>query len=243
MAKLTEEEKARRALNRRRKAASQAEKDAIRREQKQREWDANGTRLTWDEYVARVPCRGCGLPIIDGLEPWPAPVKMDDEQRKEYEAAEAEFRERHRDCRSHRWIQGRTTHCGFCCPPPPLSQKQIEEISAILTRNRSTTAPSELNTWRLTLTCDHAVERTQHRSHHYWSRSTIECPDCQQIRGVVTTERLPPDVARHDADKHQMANELIEAQAEHERLQKKADSARRRMHKLESQLADLDKAR
>lgn len=243
MAKLTEEEKARRALNRRRKAALEAEEDAIRQEKKRREWQANGTYLTRAEINAGEPCRGCGLPVFDGRGRLPVLLKMDSQQREEYEIAEADFRERHSDCRSHRWsIDGsRTTHCGFCCPPPPLSEEQISAIRDIFARNRPD--PAELDTWQLTLTCDHVIEKVQHCSNTYWSSTVADCPDCQQKRGIVSTEKLPSGSARRDAEERRVADELVKARAEHERLQKRADSARRRMNKLESQLAKPDWAR
>ena len=134
MARLSEEEKSRRAANRRRKAAMAAEEEAIRQENKRREWEANGTRLTRAELDAGVPCRGCGLPIIDGLGDEPAATKMTHEERGAHDAAEADFKRRHDGCRAHRWsVSGsRTTHCGFCCPPPPLSDEQVEAIAAII---------------------------------------------------------------------------------------------------------------
>jgi hypothetical protein len=55
----------------------------------------------------------------------------------------------------------RATHCGYCCPPPPLSERQIEHISQILSTAR--TDKKDLDDWDLTLTCDHVVRRTQHR--------------------------------------------------------------------------------
>jgi hypothetical protein len=134
MAKLSEEEKARRAANRRRKAALAAEENAIRHENKQREWAANGTRLTRAELEAGVHCRGCGPPVIDGLGDLPPLQTMTDAEREAYEAAEADFRRRHADCHAIRWsVSGsRTAHCGFCCPPPPLSEQQLEAIAKLL---------------------------------------------------------------------------------------------------------------
>jgi len=241
MPKLTEEEKARRALDRRRKEALQAEEDAVRREHKRREWETNGTYLTREEYAAGAPCRGCGLPIIDGLGSWPALLKMDDKQRGEYEAAQAEFRQRHASCRDGQWsVEGsQAKHCCFCCPPPPLSRAQLDKIAAILTPT-TPRDPAQLDTWRLTLTCDHVVDKEQHRSHSYWSTRVVTCPECQQPRGVVTTEKLPPTAMRRKTEERQVDSELAKVRAEHERLQKKADAARKRLRVLESKRASLD---
>ncbi|WNV90357.1 hypothetical protein [Umezawaea sp. Da 62-37] len=242
MAKLSEEEKARRALKRRRKAALEAEEDAVRRDNKQREWDVNGTRLTWDEYVAGASCRGCGLAISDGRGSWPVLLKMDAGQRREYDADDEDFRRRHVDCRSHQWsVQGsRTQHCGFCCPSPPLSRERIEEIAAFLAAFKTGTRPDDLDTWRLTLTCDHIVEKTQHHSNDHWSIAVVGCPECEQTRGVVVSEKLPPDTARREAEKRRVTDELAKARIEYERLQKKADAARRRALSLEDQLTGLN---
>lgn len=241
MAKLNEEEKARRALNRRRKAALQAEEDAVRNEEKKREWDENGTRLTWDEYVAGASCRGCGLPVNDERESWPYLIMMDDQQREEYEAAEADFRRRHPDCRRFRWTVGRWNHCGFCCPQLPLSPERVASISAFFATWKRPD-PGQLAMWQLTLTCDHVIEKTQHHSHEYFSATVANCPDCQRVRGIVTTQRLPAISALRVADQRRKTDELAKARAEHERLQNKADAALRRVTKLEGQLADLDKA-
>jgi hypothetical protein len=112
MAKLTEEEKARRALNRRRKDALEAEQDEVRQEARRREWEANGMYLSRAEINEGAACRGCGLPVADGLGRWPPLLQMDTGQREQYDLAEAEYNRRHPDCRSHRWtLQGsRATH-------------------------------------------------------------------------------------------------------------------------------------
>jgi hypothetical protein len=229
MAKLSEEEKARRAMSRRRKAAIAAEEDAIRREKKQHEWEQNGTGLTRAELEAGVHCRGCGLPIIDGLGDRPPLLNMTDAERADHEATEANFKRRHPDCHAGRWSMSgsRTIHCGFCCPPPPLSDKQIREIRAILT-GTSRPDPADLDTWRLTLTCDHAIETTQHSSNRYWSASTVTCPTCDQTRGIINSEKLPPNPARHAAEHHRLTVELDHARGEYKRRQKRADDARRR---------------
>lgn len=134
MAELTEEQKAQRARTRKRNQALAAEAEHRRTEARHREWKEMGLRLTRAELEAGVPCRGCGLPIIDDLEPFPALMHLTDAQRLEYDAAEKEYLERHGDCHAHRWSMGgsRTTHCGYCCPPPPLSERQIADISRIM---------------------------------------------------------------------------------------------------------------
>lgn len=200
MTKLSAEEKKRRAAYRRRKAARAAEADALRREAKGREWADNGTRLTRAEPLAGVPCRGCGLAIIDGLGGTPALMKMTEDERIEYEASEAEFTVRHPDCRAARWSMSdsRKKHCCFCCPPPPLSEEQIESISTILEYSRVDSA--DLDTWRLALTCEHVVDKSQHNTNRYWSCPTVFCAECSQIRGIITSEKRPPGPARRTAE-------------------------------------------
>ncbi|MGN6330319.1 MAG: hypothetical protein ACTHOD_01550 [Motilibacteraceae bacterium] len=188
MAKLTEEQTAQRAAARRRSAALAAEEYALRNEHKRQEWDANGTRLTRAEMEAGVPCRGCGRPIIDGLGDWPPLMKLTEQEKREYDAAQADFAARHRDCRGHRWSMSgsRALHCGYCCPPPPLSERQLERLSTLLRASRPDSA--ELRTWRLTLTCDHVIDVQQHKSHAEWTTNVRHCPTCKQTRGVVTAD-------------------------------------------------------
>lgn len=240
MAKPSAEEKERRAINRRRKAALTAEADAIRNEVKRREWVENGTRLTREELLAGVPCRGCGLAIIDGLGDRPGLMKMTEDERAEYEASEADFAVRHPDCRAARWSMSgsRTTHCSFCCPPPPLSEEQIESISTIL--KYSGVDPAELDTWRLDLTCEHVVDKAQHNTNTYWSCSTVFCGECSQIRGIVISVKLPPGPVRRTAESRRLAAQIQAALEEQEKHQKKADSARRRLAELENELNARD---
>jgi len=165
---------------------------------------------------------------------------MTAQEREAHQAAEADFQHRHAECHAMRWsVAGsRTTHCGFCCPPPPLSEKQIEAILSIFA-SADHPNPAELDTWRLTLTCGHVTDKTQHSSNTYWSASTTHCSTCGQTRGIVTSEKLPPSPARHAAEHRHLAMKLDEARREHERHQKKADAARRRIDKLEAQSTAL----
>lgn len=190
MARLTEEQKVRQAAARRRSAARAAEEDALGQERKRQEWNTNGTRLTRAELEAGVHCRGCGQPIIDGLSDWPPRMKLTDEEKREYEAAEDGFRSRHEGCRGVRWSMSgsRSLHCGYCCPPPPLSERQLDEITRILRASRPD--PTGLRTWRLTLTCDHVLDATRHESHREWAVNVRHCRACAQPRGVVTAVPL-----------------------------------------------------
>lgn len=190
---VNDEQRAQRALKRQRARALAAEAEHERTEARLRDWVVNGTRLTRKELEAGEPCRGCGLPIIDGRGSWPALLKLSSRERAEYDAAEADYKARHGDCRASRWsISGsRSTHCSYCCPPPPLSKRQVEQLASLLSQPVD---PRELATWRLVLTCDHIVERWQHRTHDRWSSlPVVECPTCGRHRGIVTADRRPAE--------------------------------------------------
>lgn len=190
MTKLTEEQKARRAATRRRKEALVAEAEYERVEARHMEWRDSGAYLAREELEAGDACRGCGLPVMDRLGDWPWPKDRTPEEQTAYDVAGADFRTRHPDCHSHRWSMSgsRSTHCGLCCPPPPMHQSQIDAISAILRRHKPKS--EELDLWRLTLTCEHMVDRTAHRSHSRWTSRVVECPQCGRQRGVVEAEKM-----------------------------------------------------
>jgi hypothetical protein len=218
-----------------------AEEEAARQTRKRREWLANGTYLSRGELEARVPCRGCGQSIIDGLGKWPPLMKLDDEQKRDYETADAAFKSRHLECHASRWSMAgsRTTHCSFCCPPPPLSEGQIQQINAILTSSHPPD-PADLDAWTLTLTCDHVVEKSQHRSNRTWSRSVEECPTCDYTRGVVTAERVLDGRVQQVAEHHKaQEEELTHARQERDRLHSEAEAARRKVSRLERQFRRL----
>ena len=134
MAKLAEEVKARRALERRSRSAMLAEEEDARQTRKRREWVANGTYLSLEELEAHVPCRGCGQSIIDGLGEWPPLMQLDDQQKRDYEAAEAAFKSRHPDCHDSRWSMGgsRTNHCPFVSPRPAMTEGPIQQSTALV---------------------------------------------------------------------------------------------------------------
>jgi hypothetical protein len=132
----------------------------------------------------------------------------------------------------------RTNHCSFCCPPPPLNEGQIQRINAILTSSRPPD-PADLDTWTLTLTSDHVVEKSQHSSNRTWSRSVEECPTCDYTRGVVTAERVMDgrvqQVVQEVAENHKTQEELTRARQERDRLHSEGEAARRKLCRLERQ--------
>lgn len=215
VAKLSEDEKERGALARRTKSALAAEADAHRQEAQRRRWAEEGTRLTRAELEAGVCCRGCGLPIIDELGDWPPLMLLTDEERTERENADRTFASRHPACTSVRWSMSgsRMTHCGECCPPPPLGDQQIEAFVRLL-RSVSETNPVDLDTWRLTLTCTHNVDRTAHRTNPSWTSLTSHCPECRRTRGVVTSEKLPCSSQRRAAERVRLDHEIEQATRE-----------------------------
>lgn len=93
----------------------EAEADDRRRRERDEQWEREGIRLSWAEYVAGEPCRGCGLPMTNELGSWPPLMKLSEAEKREYEEADQEFRERYTDCRDARWtVNGsryRTRRC------------------------------------------------------------------------------------------------------------------------------------
>jgi hypothetical protein len=138
-------------------------------------------RLTWGDYVAGEPCPGCGLPYRDD-ERWEFKGTMNftEEERARHDAEEARFKEAHGDCRASRHsVSGSLTmHCGRCCPLPPLSPAQREEIGRILGAPKQ---PHELMQWRLRLYCGHVVEKRSHFTHttlHSAFTGSTSCDQC-----------------------------------------------------------------
>ena len=240
MAKMTDEERERRALLRAHRTAEAAEADDRRVEERRLQWQCEGMYLSRAEIEAGEPCRGCSQPLVDGLGGWYPLNKLATDQRAEYDRAEELYRERHRDCRSHRWsLSGhRAQHCGYCCPPPPLTAKQIERVSQVLSSVR--TRPEDLDAWDVTLTCGHTVRRTQHRDHDRYSWRVVECATCGQRRGVITAERIgPADDPDGQVARDRLGAELAQAQAKLDRQRKATAAAERKVAELTGKLGDL----
>lgn len=243
MAKLTEEQRRKRALTRARRAALEVEEDDRRSEERRRQWDREGTRLTLEEYRQGVPCRSCGELLQDGRGSWPPLLRMTEEERAEFELQDAAFRERHADCRSvARWtIQGsRTVHCCVCCPPAPMSTHKIEELSALFSTFKPAD-PKNLDAWDLLLTCDHSVQKAQHKEHDYWSGRVADCPACGTRRGIVTSTRIgPANDPQGGIERERIAAEIRAETAKLERARKAVAKVEVRLEELEVKLAQLN---
>jgi hypothetical protein len=231
---MTDEQREQRALLRARRAAQAAEEEDRRTEERRQQWLREGTYMSLAEIEAGEPCRGCGQPLLDGQGGWPPLLKLTPEQRAEYDQEDTAFRERHADCRAGRWSMSghRTTHCLYCCPMPPLSDRQAEQVARILSSAR--VRAEDLDAWDLTLTCDHVVRRTQHRDNgDRYGTAVTECPDCGMRRGVVTARRAGPA----DDESGRVARERLAAELAEARLQ--LDKQCKAVKATERRIADL----
>lgn len=235
-----------RALKRARARAEQAERDARRLRDQRRRWQEEGTHLTRAEFEAGVPCRGCGEPWLDGLGDWPALLDMTPEQRADHAREEARYLARHGDCRAHREsVAGnRTQHCGYCCPPPPLSAEQVEAIGRLLGGRSAQPDPASLMVWEVTHTCGHTVRRRQHRDHREWNLySTYECQECGgEIRGVINAVRIGPvpEVERGEKPAAGRATAAGPRPPSKAALRRRLREAEAQVKALRIQLAQLD---
>ncbi|MFF7812929.1 hypothetical protein ACFZCF_13610 [Streptomyces sp. NPDC007945] len=246
MAKLTEEERQRRAAARARKKALEAEEQDRRDTARRELWAREGTRLTWAEFEAGEPCRGCGKPMYDRLGSWYPLMALSETERQEYEAAEARFKEEHPDCRSSRWsISGsHVSHCSACCPPPPLGPQMIRKLNDFFARlPPEEERKKDLDAWQLTLTCDHVARHVQHREHSYVSARAVDCPECGERRGVVESVRMGPahvdesgGADRTAEERERLSAELAAAQEKLRREERKAEVTRRRIEDMQKQL-------
>lgn len=239
MVKVTAEQREQKALLRAHRAAQAAEEEDRRLEERQQQWQREGAYLSRAELKAGEPCRGCGQPLLDGLGDWPALNQLTPAERAEYDRVQTLFAQRHADCRSHRSSTGghRTLHCGYCCPPPPLSDEQIEKIALIFSSARVRT--ENLDSWDLTLTCGHAVRRAQHRDHHRSAMHVTDCPACQRRRGVVTAQRVGPvDDESGQVTRDRLAAEVAAAQAKLARQQKALAATERTIAQLTQKLTE-----
>lgn len=90
-------------------------------------------QLTWEEFLAGEPCRACGRGFVGGPE-WKPILQRTPEEAAAWEREEAAFRALHPGCPTFSWRYGSSglTHCAQCCPRPPLSPRQSDDIARIL---------------------------------------------------------------------------------------------------------------
>jgi hypothetical protein len=86
-----------------------------------------------------------------------------------------------------------------------------------------------MDTWELTLRCDHAVHKAMHHSNQHVHASVVDCPECGEPRAILTSERLqtPERTARGDAAERE--RELRKAQRELGKLRREARTAEERI--------------
>lgn len=224
---VTEEQKAERARKRLMARALEEEARAQRDEVRRREWREEGMYLTREQAAAGDPCRGCGLPVIDNLGSWPGTMYLTPEQRAVYDAEQARYREMHPSCDAHRWtMQGsRTAHCGYCCPPLPMSPEQSERIGRMLA-SFPERREEELDVWERTLTCGHSVQQSVHHTNRSPSFPTQWCATCEMTRGVLTSTKFIEASARMAEANRNRMDALSRAEQKLVKAEKAAAEAR-----------------
>ncbi|QYF74391.1 hypothetical protein [Cryobacterium sp. PAMC25264] len=214
--------------------ALKEEARAHRDEAKRREWREKGMYLTREQAAAGEPCRGCGLPVIDNLGDWPGTMYLTDEQRVIYDSDQALYRRMHSTCDAHRWSMAgsRATHCGYCCPPLPLSPEQNESIQRILAG--LVRREEELDNWERTLTCGHMVEQSVHHTNREPSFATQWCPKCEITRGVVSSAKSIDAAARIAVARGMRDENIVRAERELKKAERAAAEASKRLAELKA---------
>lgn len=152
-------------------------------EAKRMERAGDDLQLTYEAYAAGEPCRACGRALLGE----PA-LGTDEESLALIDADNAEFRAEHTACNMGVWRleNNRVEHCHLCCPFPPLSPTQRDELRQLL-------YPPSLHidrsaTWRVELTCQHVETLVGHSPRYV--EPTVQCTECAVIRGVVKAVRI-----------------------------------------------------
>ncbi|MCK6096509.1 hypothetical protein KZX06_11780 [Micrococcus sp. EYE_162] len=172
-----------RVLHTPRSTALLSESWAQAEDAKRRERAGNDRQLTYEAYAAGEPCRACGRALLGE----PA-LGTDEESLALIDADNAEFRAEHKACNMGVWRleNNRVEHCHLCCPFPPLSPTQRDELRQLLYPPSLRIARSA--TWHVELTCQHAETLAGHSPHYV--EPIAQCAECAVIRGVVKAVRI-----------------------------------------------------
>jgi hypothetical protein len=124
-------------------------------------------------------------------------------------------------------MQGsRATHCGYCCPPVPMSPEQSERIGRIIA-SFPERREEALDVWERTLTCGHTAQQSVHHTNQSPSFSTQWCATCEMTRGVVTSTKVVEASARMAEAKRNRENALSRAEQKLVKAERAAAEARR----------------
>jgi len=205
-------------------------------EARRQEWRDKVMYLTREQAAADEPCRGCGLPVIDSLGSWPGKMYLTDEQRVIHDADQERYRQMHPDCDARRWSMAgsRATHCGYCCPPIPISREQAESIQCIL-GTVSERPEEELDIWARSLTCGHLVEQSVHHTNPKPSFSTQWCQEHEITRGVVSSEKVVEAAARTTEANCRRDDKTARAEREVKKAEKEAADARKKLVEVQAE--------
>ena len=152
-------------------------------EAKRKERGDDDPQLTYEAYAAGEPCRACGRTLLGE----PA-LGTDEESLALIDADNAEFRAEHTACNMGVWRleNNRVEHCHLCCPFPPLSPTQRDELRQLLYPPSLRVDRSAI--WRVELTCQHVETLAWHSP--LYVEPTVQCTECALIRGVVKAVRI-----------------------------------------------------
>lgn len=172
-----------RVLHTPRSTALLSESWAQAEEAKRREWAGNDPQLTYEAYAAGEPCRACGRALLGE-----AALGTDEESLALIDADNAEFRAAHTSYNMGVWRleNNRVEHCHLCCPFPPLSPTQRDELRQLLYPPSLRVDRSAI--WRVELTCEHVETLARHSP--LYVEPTVQCTECALIRGVVKAVRI-----------------------------------------------------
>ena len=152
-------------------------------EAKRMERAGDDLQLPYEAYAAGEPCRACGRALLGE----PA-LGTDEESLARIDADNADFRAEHAACNMGVWRleNNRVEHCHLCCPFPPLSPAQRNELRQLL--YSPSVRIDRSATWRVELTCQHVETLAAHSPRYV--EPTVQCTECAVIRGVVKAVRI-----------------------------------------------------